>query len=1775
MLRPQQGAAGNPVIKQPGAYDLFPPPKVSSWLDDLQSKIQRGLNPPESPGPSRSPSPIIVDEKQEIDDVYQGVGELAEQQQQQEQSDQDTSEGRLEYDLPEDEDEDEDEDEGDQLGVHVGEEEEEEEEQEQVEGERQQQVRVPLPSEPIELLSDGDEDEDEEEEEEEEEGEEEDQTQDQRKSFFGSDDEELQQDEEDDQLFGDGQADYEPGYGIVPEEDGQAYVGSDGDVYAEEEDDIFDDDNEDDDEDDDGDKDEEEEQEEQEEQEESEDGIEYVGTSESPARSSQPPASENVYPPLPQFLPLPVDTILDPASIAGDEQNLQIQPFSEDFIDPTLLADLVQHVHQGVPPQAAGPSTFAHALPTDDVLQHQGGQYEDGAYDEDEMYDDEESELDEQGFYDQLEFEARSSNRSVYSDDEDELEDESEVPHPPQPVPTSIAAKPPAASDEVIEIGSSSDEDDREEDEDDEGDGSGDVDEEDDEDDEVDEDEEEEEVEESEEAEQGQQTVSVERAGSAAVEDENDENEQADEEEEEEVIEVRQAELQSLLEQTEAEEDTEQSSATVEIQVETIEQVQEVELPPNPAGIDETMQVDDVEIVEIIERDENAAIELERGQIPTSIETSTAGVVSEIQDFISQLVEQQVEESEQAALALSEGQTTQQPVEITDTAPQEAAEDRNEPADGISPSVLDVPGDSLAADSTPTSQEEAAEPLHEPAIPMVVDSFTMNVEENAPSTKNQGAEEQPRVSAPALDLDVEMTAPESTPADALRESEEPTPSPVIRPSHSRQQDLINGEDFVSFDSLETPEPTDQKHPVEFPDQIGPTEPVLVDMAATIAESLPTVEDSSSTDIGPSDGAGTVTLEAPLQKLSASPLSTSDTPDITPTITQPLTQQFELAPPSFPVELPSQVERGDLSPASFSPLQTPAALADTQVSPLETEIQVGHDKPLPSAPTIGEERLPQDTPSLVISGPDSPPTLPDPYLPPPNSTNDLPIDIHDVVPKVNVSPSLIVEAPSNPVPQDVPAFAPSRPETPTELPDPRLSPPDTTAVSPLDPHNFVPRPVTSPSLIVEPPADPQPVELLSTPISRAETPVELPDPTVPPVDAFLEAPITPHTMEPAPRPRTPSLEVEPPLEASVESIIETAAAPAQDTSGLLIIDDDVEEDVQEELHESVVYGTETAPVEIEQTGLEDTVDVDREVSMAPTEPDQHDVEMTEVTEAAAETQEATIPTRPALQMTESAIERLRHHHGSPGAVAPPVAAVPVRKTRSRTQASASPVPPPVTRSHCYYEKLRISDDELTAVVLAPHCTLSNTEQMLEEEARVEGVPTAGEELEAREYMISHDNPILQPRLATKLRRIVGAQIFDEGCCYVLYAKADAKLSPADTSDTPRTIGHRKRKSVSAAPENSTKDEEDEIVVEIHTPVKSRAAPAAHATRSATRRGTASVEPEVHVSVTPARRTPRPSSARKGKGRETSLVSERSATGSPGPTLRRSARKSAAAPISEGSFEGASPVPEAREQEEEEEAEAQSATGSSSAQADETTQELRTPRRSGRKSLKATATPEPTEATPRRATRQTIAKSEEPTETSMGADLGIPITTPISATRSRARKALTLASKEDEAPYRPNEEEDEEGTPSPVEAVTKDAPSSSKKRKGRSSTVEEELPVVEENQEEDVEMEESEQLEGEDEARSTRRKRKTNDVEKDDRVDETPAETISVRETRGMKRRAVENKDVPGTPVREETKDEEKVEADAKAPPAEAEASGLRRSDSWGGRLLKRFRFGKGK
>lgn len=790
-------------------------------------------------------------------------------------------------------------------------------------------------------------------------------------------------------------------------------------------------------------------------------------------------------------------------------------------------------------------------------------------------------------------------------------------------------------------------------------------------------------------------------------------------------------------------------------------------------------------------------------------------------------------------------------------------------------------------------------------------------------------------------------------------------------------------------------------------------------------------------------------------------------------------------------------------------------------------------------------------------------LPDPAAPPPPTSQIAPLSPHSLRPHPPATASVIVQLPPDEPPsriEDISSTPPSineREQTPVEFPDPKGAPPDTNTQAPIDPHDLKPRASFSPSLIVEPPADPRPVGEISAVVSRAATPVQFPDPRLPPVDSYLEAPITPHRLEPRSRAPTESLMVEDGQEegsvagGTVDGATEIERAPITEplhvsevevevevpvpqngngTAGLMAFDEDMPmaalDDYDVEWVQALERGTvehrdeaetaESEPVELpkdaeyveeEQEQRQKTeFSVGEQAGEDQGEPAEETIELEEPTEDAGvkapQQDEEDVddddddksgrkdkgkgkafsttpideeqvlnddqpsvpvlvdasPERPPLIMSTSAIERLRHHHtlasGAAAASASqsgqsnqtPSQIHTHKRTRSRARAEGSPPPPPVTRSNCYYEKLKVADyGGLEAVILAPHCSLANTEQIEEDEAVVQGVPTEEEEQEARKCQLSHDNEVLHPALCTKIRRIVGLQIFDEGCCYLLYANKGARLPEPEESSSKKTEtptgtissrGHRKRKSTSAQlGEQST----------TASPLKPRASPLG---RSALKRSGASLEPP--ESLTPRKKSKEPSLEPAGSY-TTEVGDDHSAAGSPGPsstrrlqTPRRSTRLSSVRREEEGKAEHEKELEAVQEGEVEMEEAGQEGEGDKR----EKTVEDKTPQ------------------TPRRSARFLPAEEidNDPSDHLLGSTtVSQSETNQHSPAESALRKTPSPIREQNNAAYLPDvededtdsEQEEEEETAKEDEESTSEASSktASKKRKARDESEEE--------------------------------------------------------------------------------------------------------------------------
>jgi len=465
----------------------------------------------------------------------------------------------------------------------------------------------------------------------------------------------------------------------------------------------------------------------------------------------------------------------------------------------------------------------------------------------------------------------------------------------------------------------------------------------------------------------------------------------------------------------------------------------------------------------------------------------------------------------------------------------------------------------------------------------------------------------------------------------------------------------------------------------------------------------------------------------------------------------------------------------------------------------------------------------DEPNGDISEPRdaSPVELPDPHAPVPDTQAPAALSPGEHPhAQLTRSPSMVVEPPLDPPePETVPAPGiREREETPTLLPDPALPPADATVPPPLSPGQIRDRPTPSPSLIVEPPDNPPAPETVVKVPTRENTPVSLPDPHAAPPDSIFVAPLSPHHMQPSDATPTPSIIVEPPTEALTPFVPTSAGGSRADTPPILpdphaaspdirrnaqqILDDvprmaeraaslspSVQAVVEEDVPASITAGVYTEEsADVSEPAIR-VVDYGGKTDDGAANDDGDELETksatSDMTEKGGAAPEAM--TRPALFMTESM--RLRHHHGGhslsainiaegePGVTH--TATQTHRRTRSTARASTSAVPP-VTRSHCFYRKLQLQGNGMSALVLVPQCTLYEPERLEEETSSDLGEATAEEEREAESRAMSEENPILHPHLALKLHRIVGKAIFDEGHCYLLNADEKA-LRPADSAE----------------------------------------------------------------------------------------------------------------------------------------------------------------------------------------------------------------------------------------------------------------------------------------------------------------------------------------------------------------------------------------------------------
>ena len=188
-----------------------------------------------------------------------------------------------------------------------------------------------------------------------------------------------------------------------------------------------------------------------------------------------------------------------------------------------------------------------------------------------------------------------------------------------------------------------------------------------------------------------------------------------------------------------------------------------------------------------------------------------------------------------------------------------------------------------------------------------------------------------------------------------------------------------------------------------------------------------------------------------------------------------------------------------------------------------------------------------------------------------------------------------------------------------------------------------------------------------------------------------------------------------------------------------------------------------------------------------------------------------------------------------------------------------------------------------MVLVPQCTVVDEKVLGEEEAENLGEPSVMEQAEGQMRPITANNPQLDDPLNSKLHRIVGAQIVNEGHCYLLSASESALLPPKeDDAETTPTLGTARGQGSARRGRRSSSKHDP---ISKHTPPP-RASPllAPRQTRASARKSGISVEPES---------LGRPSASPQLDHGARRSISQGSMSGSPGETLKRSLRRSASA------------------------------------------------------------------------------------------------------------------------------------------------------------------------------------------------------------------------------------------------------------------------------------------
>jgi hypothetical protein len=547
-----------------------------------------------------------------------------------------------------------------------------------------------------------------------------------------------------------------------------------------------------------------------------------------------------------------------------------------------------------------------------------------------------------------------------------------------------------------------------------------------------------------------------------------------------------------------------------------------------------------------------------------------------------------------------------------------------------------------------------------------------------------------------------------------------------------------------------------------------------------------------------------------------------------------------APEEAPVEEGTLTE-SNLEPVASTDEDTDPALVDEGVEGMKPEdddslLPVAGSSPVPVA---------ADDFATIESVTE---TLPDPHAEPVETDLIIP----DVPHHRSRTPSLIVEPPANPPNPEIVTDRPvdeDQPPSPVALPDPSEPVPDTTVMPPLSPRDMRPDLERTQSLLV----NVQEVDIMldiepgpgDDQDDREETPVDFPEPDQPAPETDLRGPIEPEELSPRDEPRSASMEAHAPGEAPVMTgtvnsreespvLFPAPEEPAPNTFILSPLD------VRRDLPLEVEGASETAPSLIVEPPSEPVTGPSSPVGAEEEENDDSDllgppdisVEQTdsEDLDAVPTSSSIDVPSAPLRASTPpseagpSSIEEtrfpspLRHHHGTaPRQTSVPPATRVTRHTR-RSSAATEALHPPVTRQNCHYRKLYMVQDDMSATVLVPQCTLSDREKLEEELAEDRGDATSAEEAKARHQPICESTPLLQTALTAKLHRIVGSDIFDEAQKTYLLQANDAALLPehedkvsgntsrASAPPSVSPLKPRRSKRLSEAPSESSIKEE---------------------------------------------------------------------------------------------------------------------------------------------------------------------------------------------------------------------------------------------------------------------------------------------------------------------------------------------------------------------------------